>query len=317
MSRFARVFTIGETMGLAANDRVGPLYTSAPHTLSFGGAESNVAIALSRLGVPATWISRLGDDPLGRLIAKSLRAEGVEQQVVIDAERPTGFMLKSRRSREAATVTFWRDGSAASAISPHDIAELELTSADALHLTGILPGLSSSASECALRAVRRAKDAGAFVSWDVNHRAKVWKNRDPSATYRELLTSADVVFANADEAASIVGAADSPLDLARKLTAVGPRQAVVKLGSKGAVADIEGVPHTQAPHDVDAIDPVGAGDAFVAGYLSGIHDDSPPQQRLQRAAICGALACSVIGDWEGSPTLNEVATVFAQEQIHR
>jgi 2-dehydro-3-deoxygluconokinase len=311
-----RVVTIGETMGLAVNDRPGPIASSRAHTVSFGGAESNVAVALARLGVDTTWVSRLGADPLGELVARELTAEGVDVRSTVDAGRQTGFMHKQRRTSHTATVTFWRAGSAASALTPEDVPEELIASADLLHLTGILPGLSETAHDCALHAARVARDLGVRVSFDINHRAKVWAGRDPGPVYRELIRLSDIVFASVEEASLVVGG-DTPSELAAALGFDGPRECIVKLGNKGALSVVGTNTYLQPAFPVEVADTVGAGDAFVAGYLSALLEDATPQARLARGALAGALACTVLGDWEGSPTRAELATLTASEGVAR
>ncbi|MBN9201376.1 MAG: sugar kinase [Microbacterium chocolatum] len=303
---------IGETMGLVVNDRPGPLSSSRAHTASFGGAESNVAIALSRLGVSTAWISRLGNDPFGELILRELAAEGVATVTVTDTQRPTGFMHKHRRTTLAATVTFWRAGSAASALSPSDVPDELIVDADLLHLTGILPGLSDTACEAALHAAHVARASGTAISFDINHRSKVWTGRNPRAIYLELIRLADVVFAGEDEAALVVEGS-TPAELANALHNLGPNECIIKLGAAGAISRVGSDTLAQPAFPVDAIDTVGAGDAFVAGYLSARLDEASPADRLARGALAGALACLTTGDWEGAPTRAELASLTASE----
>ncbi len=310
------VVTIGEAMGLAVNDRPGTLPASRNHTVSFGGAESNVAVVLRRLGVDATWVSRVGADPFGELITRELTAEGVHVQVRIDSERPTGFMHKLRRTSHAGTVTFWRAGSAASGLSVDDVPNELIASADVLHLTGILPGISESARACALRAAHVARETGTLVSFDLNHRESVWKQRDAASTYRELIELSDIVFAGAEEAA-LVAAGETPGELAAELHRLGPSEVVIKLGDQGAMSLVDSDQYVQPAYPVDVVDSVGAGDAFVGGYLSALLSGFDPQRRLARGALAGALACTVLGDWEGAPTLTDLTDLTAAEGIRR
>lgn len=311
-----RVLTIGEAMGLAYNDQPGTLASSRSHHMSFGGAESNVAIALSRLGTPVTWLSRVGDDPFGDLIVRELSAEGVDVRARVDLARPTGFMHKHRRTAHTSTVTFWRTGTAVSVLSEDDLTDDLFDGVALLHLTGILPGVSESANACVLAAARRAKAAGTLLSFDVNHRARVWGDRDPRPTYLEFAALSDIVFAGEEEAAFLVDGA-SPRGLAYAMADLGPTQAVVKLGADGALASVRGQIYVQPAYPVDAVDPVGAGDAFVAGYLSSLLAGHAPQERLDRAAAAGAFACLSLGDWEGSPTQRELTTLSTREGVTR
>lgn len=211
-----RVLTFGETMGLAINDQVGSLATSRGYTMSFGGAESNVAIALTRLGTPTTWVSKLGTDPFGALIRRELRAEGVEVIVTSDTGRPTGFMLKERRTTSIGSVTFWRAGSAASTITPEDIPDDVLSAADLVHITGIPFALSPSARDTAFDLLERAQRLGRPISFDVNHRERLRPASHAAEDYRRVIPYCSVVFAGDEEAAILVGDG-TPAELADRL----------------------------------------------------------------------------------------------------
>lgn len=313
---YNRILTIGETMGLATNLETGPLFASRNHMTSFGGAESNVAIALVRLGAAATWVSRLGEDPFGELIARELRAEGVDVVASIDHDRPTGFMHKLRRTRDNTVVTFWRGGSAASGLSERDVTPSLFDNVDVLHLTGILPGLSDNSHRAARKAAQLAKELGVLLSFDVNHRAKVWQGRSPNAVYLDLVEQADICFAGADEAEMIVGSAP-PEELAIRLASRGPSQVIIKMGAAGAVAFLHGEHLVVPAVQVHVIDTVGAGDAFVAGYLSALLSDAAPRRRLEIAAAAGAFACTSVGDWEGAPTWSDLASLERVEGVQR
>ncbi|WP_205529189.1 sugar kinase [Microbacterium halotolerans] len=310
------VVTVGETMGLITNDRPGPLDASRAHSLSFGGAESNVAIAIARLGRRASWISLLGEDPLGDLIARELRAEGVSVHAPQRTDRPTGLMHKHRRTTTMATVSFWRDGSAASGLAPADVPDALLSTADVVHLTGILAGLGPDSLDCAQDTARRARAAGAAVSFDINHRAAVWRGRDPRDAYLSLVDTADIVFAGEDEAALLVGDG-TPAVMAQRLHRRGPREVVIKRGAHGAFATDGTGRHDEPAVTVEVVDTVGAGDAFVAGYLSLWGGTATMADRLRRATAVGAFACMSLGDWEGSPTTAELARLSADEGVLR
>ena len=310
------VLTVGEAMGLITNDRPGPLSASRAHSLSFGGAESNVAVALSRLGVRTTWVSVLGDDPLGDLIERELRAEGVDVRAPRDAHRPTGLMHKFRRTTAMTTVSFWRAGSAASRLAPVDVPDELVGAADVVHLTGILAGLGPDSLACAEQTALRARAAGAVVSFDINHRDAVWAGRDAGAVYLRLAALADILFAGEEEAALLVGGG-TPHDMAGRVRELGPREVVIKRGALGAFALDEHGGCSEPAVAVEVVDTVGAGDAFVAGYLSLWGAAATKVDRLRRATAVGAFACMSLGDWEGSPTMAELGRLRAVEGVLR
>lgn len=135
--------------------------------------------------------------------------------------------------------------------------------------------------------------------------------------YRDILAQADIVFAGDNEAAIAVGAGTDPADLAERIAAYGPRQVIIELGGEGAVALIDGELFHQAAVPIDALDTVGAGDAFVAGYLAELVLGRLPGERLETAGRTGAFACLVPGGWEGFPRRHELGILDARESVIR
>ncbi len=290
--------TFGETMGLVAADDVGPLEYARTFRLGIGGAESNVAIGVTRLGGRATWLGRVGSDATGDLIERRLRAEGVRTLAVRD-DAFTGLMVRYRRTGERLHVDYHRAGSAGSRLSPPDLPAAEIESAAVLHVTGITPALSDAARQAVFAAVDTARSAGVTVSVDVNYRSKLWSRFDAAPVLRDLASRADVVFAGPDEAALFLGPDEPPLD---GIAALGPAEVVIKDGPRGCTALIDGERLSAPALTVTEVDPVGAGDAFVAGYLADRLAGAKPVDRLRTAIAAGAYAVTVPGDCEGLAT---------------
>lgn len=304
-----RVVTLGETLGLVAARDVGPLRVGGAARLSFAGAESTVAIGLARLGHGATWIGRVGDDEVGRLIAAQLRAEGVTAGVVVDPTAPTALMTRNRRTADRTVVTYWRAGSAGSRLSWADVPHDALAGADLLHVTGITPALSDSAADAVAQAVVQAREAGVTVSFDVNYRSALWSADRASTALRPLAQLADLVFAGPAELDLLGGTS--------ALLAASVAEVVVKDGAAGAsVTTADGTWRADALA-VSLVDPVGAGDAFVAGYLSARLDGLDVDARLARAIVAGAFCVSTTGDWEGLPTRPELGLLSDVDNVSR
>lgn len=298
--------TLGEAMAVLAATRPGPLAPGAELRLAFAGAEATVAIGVSRLGHHACWIGRVGADSAGTMILDGLRGESVDvTRARVDDTAPTGLMLRERRTPDHTRVTYYRRGLAGSRLSADDIDPELITRARVLHVTGITPALGAAPRAAVRRAVDLARTAGVTVSLDLNHRALLWSREEATAELSDLVTRADIVFAGADEAALVVPEA-GPATMARALLALGPREAVLKLGARGALAVTADEEAVQDILPVTVADPIGAGDAFVAGYLAGLLDGSPLAGRLQLAATCGAFAVASPGDWEGLPRRAEL-----------
>ena len=310
------VLTFGETMALMRTEQVGPLAHATTLSLGIGGSESNVAIGLQRLGVQAVWCGRVGTDSLGNLVEREIRAEGVDVRIAVDPSAPTGLMIKERRTPATQRVSYYRAGSAGSRIMPEDIEEQLISQARLLHVSGITPALSPQAEATLRYAVGVAKAHGVTVSFDLNFRGNLWSAENARNIYRGIIPLADIVFAGDDEAAIAVGPGE-PEDLALRIAALGPSQAVIKLGADGALALIDGTLFRQEAVTVDAVDTVGAGDAFVAGYLAEFVTGRGPQDRLKTAAATGAFACLVPGDWEGSPRRHELPMLQTREPVSR
>lgn len=312
------VVTLGETMGLFRTMDPEPLATSGSARISIGGAESNVAIALARLGTPATWIGRVGNDSLGERVVRELRAEGVRCRAVIDQDAPTGLMIKERRTSNAQRVWYYRSGSAGSRLNAADVERSLLESSAVFHVTGITPALSPSARAAVDATMSAARDLGLTISMDINYRSRLWGKRDAAPVLVGLARRADVLFAGPEEAALITNSAETEPDrLVRAMSDLGPTEAVLKLGSDGCAAICGGKYHRLPAVPVPVVDTVGAGDAFVAGYLAGRLNGSGVVDSLRLALQTGAFACMAAGDWEGMPRRSELEMLEAAEPVSR
>jgi 2-dehydro-3-deoxygluconokinase len=295
-----RVLTFGETMLLLTGGDTGAVPDLEHMLVDTGGAESNVAIGLVRAGVPTTWIGRVGTDPAGDRVTRDVRSAGVDVVAVPDPDRSTGIMMKERLADGRTRVTYHRRGSAGSALRASDLPASAVERAALLHVTGITLALSEDARATVEAALDRADAAGVPVSFDVNHRPKLIDAETARARYRTVAARSSIVFAGDDEARLVLGLGDdegTDETLAHELAALGRGRAVVKLGSRGAVASVDGAFLRRPATPVRVVDPVGAGDAFVAGWLAATLGGATTAEALDRAADAGALACTVESDW--------------------
>jgi 2-dehydro-3-deoxygluconokinase len=274
-----------------------PLRLGGSLSLSIAGSEGNVAIGLRRLGHSVAWVGRVGDDELGALVVRTMRAEGVTVHASVDAGAPTGALLFEQRLADVVRVTYLRSGSAATQLSWSDAQDVLSRQPRMLHVSGITTALGPGPRDAVHRAVQAAHDAGSVVSVDINYRSRLGSREQWAAALQPVIPLATVVFGAADE-----------MDI---VDTVGVPEVVVTYGADGAALHTaEGVLEQPAV-PVRAVDPVGAGDAFVAGYLSGMLDDLPAADRLRRAVTLGAFAVSTIGDWEGLPDRSELSLLDA------
>jgi 2-dehydro-3-deoxygluconokinase len=294
------VLTFGETMAVLRAVEPGPLRFAGSLRLSLAGAESTVAIGLARLGHSARWVGKVGADEFGLLVTERLRAEGVDvAHAQVDAGAPTGLLVREQRTADMARVRYYRSGSAGSRLCTLDLAPALREGARLLLLSGITPALSPAALSATRAAVAHAVAEGWPVCLDVNYRSALWSRQQASDVLRPLASNAAIVVGDVDELALVGGVAE--------LLGDGVREVVVKEGERGAsVSTVDGSWSVSAA-SVTAVDVVGAGDAFVAGYLSGWLDGLDEKERLTRGVTVAGFAVATTGDWEGLPTRAELS----------
>ncbi|QCX78816.1 2-dehydro-3-deoxygluconokinase [Streptomyces sp. YIM 121038] len=313
------VVTLGESMVTFLPTRPGRLADVPAFERGIGGAESNVACALAAAGHRTRWVSRVGSDGFGDHLVDAIGAYGVDTSAVgRDPRRPTGIYFRTAddRDTEAHEVVYYRAGSAASAMSPRTLAADALWCGRVLHLSGITAALSPDCLELVRTLCDRAAGRRrSLVSFDVNHRPGLWPEggRSP-AVLLDLARGADLVFVGVDEAAAAWQVTGGPAAIRAALPE--PAQLVVKQGSEGATAFVTDpatgrdtatfVPALR----VDVVAPVGAGDAFAAGYLSGTLRGLGAEQRLRHGHLMAAAALTVPGDL-ATPPAREHADALA------
>lgn len=302
----APVACVGETMAALVPDPAAPLDDAAALRVAVAGAESNVAMYLADHGVPVRWVSALGDDPFGRRVRAAVAARGVDVTgVSTDPARPTGLLVKDPGAA-ATRVHYYRRGSAASALGPELLAGPAVRDAGLLHTSGVTAALSPSCR----RLVAEAMDGPHPVSFDVNHRPALWAGRAAPGVLRELAGRADLVFVGLDEAQALWGAGLSGPDDVRALLP-GPRLLVVKDGARAATAYDGTTPYTVPALRVDVVEPVGAGDAFAAGFLAGLHRGEPLERALRLAHVTAGAALRVTGDHGPLPPADRIRALLA------
>jgi 2-dehydro-3-deoxygluconokinase len=292
-----RVLTVGETMAL-----LDPLEDGSTYRLRIGGAESNVAVALTRLGVDVTWVSRLGADPFGDLIVETLTGEGVDVRVRRDPARSTGVYFKSRQGG-TTRMHYYRAGSAAAQLGPPDVPDDLLEGVSLVHLTGITTALGDSPRALVHDLARRARDRGITVLLDPNYRPALWPGPLEAAA---ALPAADWLLLGLDEGNTLFGTG-SPEELA---AVVGTR-VVIRVGERGALVAEEGRLVEVAPSRLEAVvDEVGAGDGFAAGFAYGLLQGWPPARCANAGNAVAAGALRGGGDWETYPRLDEIEALL-------
>ncbi|MET9491331.1 sugar kinase [Nocardia sp. NPDC006630] len=307
-----RAVTVGEGLAVLIA-QPGPLEDSHTFERGAAGAEANVATVLAQLGIQTAWISRVGDDGFGRYLVRHLGARGVDTSAVtVDPARPTGVYVKERGSGSAqagdldagaSRMLYYRNGSAASALSPADLpaAARLLGGADVIHFTGITPALSPAATEFTASLLTQPRGQR-LISFDLNYRPALWERRGESAgeILARHIRGSDVVFLGADEAEAVFGVGD-----AERLRALfpQPRHLIVK-NDKHSVTGYIGDVRLEVPAlRLDVTERIGAGDAFAGGYLAALLQGRPHEHLLRFGHLCAAAALTGTGDVAELPPL--------------
>ncbi len=301
MSEPLQIATLGEALVVMDPLSKGPLRHVGRFEKHLGGAEFNVAVGLSRLGHRVGWAGRLGDDEFGEEILAFARGEGVDvSRAALDPDAPTGLYFKEWRALGQLRVHYYRAGSAASRMRFDDVDVEYLLSGEILHLTGITAALSESCHGLIDRLISAANDRGTTVSFDLNVRRRLLEGRDPREVLGPLAARADLLFLSEDEAELLFGGSD--LGRIREARQDVRAATVVVHRADRAFAVEEAGVSEMAGYPVDVVDTVGAGDAFVAGFLSGRLRRWSTEDCLDMANSCGACAVTVPGDLKGLPT---------------
>ncbi|MGW7411216.1 sugar kinase [Streptomyces sp. NPDC054863] len=296
------VVCLGESMVTFLPSRPGRLADVPSFGRTIGGAESNVACALALGGHRTKWVSRVGEDGFGTHLLDAIGAYGVDvSDVTRDPHRRTGIYFRTADDRDDATheVAYYRADSAASAMSPDTVEREALFGARVLHLSGITPALSADCLAL-MRSLCAPAEGRPLLSFDVNYRPGLWSSAGEGArVLLELARGADLVFVGEGEAEAAWGVRGGARAVRAALP--GPAVLVVKQGAAGATVFADGtVHHVPAPR-VDVVAPVGAGDAFAAGFLSATLRGLGVPLRLRHGHLAAAAALTVPGDVAAVP----------------
>ncbi len=294
---------LGESMIVLRSTAPGPLTHVNGFVRGFGGAESNVACAAADAGHTARWVGRVGADGFGDYLLRELSARGVDTaHVARDEHRPTGICFRTPGERATGTaseagenlaeVAYYRDSSAASAMSPATVDTAVLDATRILHLTGITAALSSGCREL-LRGLTAPRSGRPRVSFDVNYRMNLWSDAaGAGSVLLDLARRSDLVFVGADEAEVLWDTGGGTTTV--RLLLPEPEVLVVKQGAGGATVFARTGPGGpdrvlhEPPPAVDVVAPVGAGDAFAAGFLSAGLRGLPLPERLRHGHLAAA-----------------------------
>lgn len=312
------VVTLGETMLRFTPPALRRLEQTLEFELHIGGSESNTSVGLARLGSKVAWLSRLTNNALGQIIARTIASHGVDTSHVVwtPEDRVGLYFLEEGKAPRGSQVIYDRKNSAMSKIQPSDLpVELfKAGNAKLFHTSGITLAISDSAKETAMKALELAKVAKWQVSFDVNYRAKLWTPQEARGACEPFMRQADLIFIPLRDAKTIFELSDdvSPDSVLKMLGELYPQTTVVMtMSAKGALAFAKGNVYQQDAFKAEEVGRLGGGDSFSAGYLYSHLSNSDIQTNLRWGAAVAALKYSITGDF---PLVNkqEVETLVNQ-----
>ena len=291
--------TFGETMIRLSTPLGQRLETAPALDAGIGGAESNVAVALARLGRRVAWFSVLPRNAFGRRIASELRRHGVDERFIHwqDTGRVGVYYLDTGSPPRPTHVLYDRAGSTLATCPPDTVDTTLPRRARLLHLTGITPALSPSAAEITRRLAVSASESGVPLSFDVNYRALLWPPEEAAEILAPFCAAAAILFCGRADARVLWGLEGSDEEVLRALAQrFGAALTVLTLGEQGALAlRRDGQLLRQAGVPVSVVDRVGAGDAFAAGFLHG-YLEGDLREALRLGVSLAALKMTIHGD---------------------
>ncbi len=279
-----------------------------------GGAPANVAVGLARLGVSAGFIGKIGRDPFGEFLRRTLEREGVDTELLrISEGARTTLAFVATRSDEQKDICFYRNPGADMLLTAEEVSQAYISSARLLHF-GSVSLSRSPAREATIHAALLARRAGLLTSYDPNWRPTLWADPvEARGRIWEAMAFAEIVHCAEEEWEFITGTSDLPSG-ASKILAAGPGLVVVTMGPRGCYFDNGDVRGEIPGFEVDAVEPLGAGDAFVAAMLSQLIyaerrqklSEEQLREIMTYANAAGALTCTRRGVIPSLPTASQL-----------
>ena len=301
------VITIGDAMVAMCPQKKGPIMFTDTFEKKVGGAELNVAIGCSRLGLNAGWISNLGNDDFGKFILRNVRADNVDTSEVklVDGYQ-TSVYFREVLSDGSSRSFYYRENSPTSTMKPEDLNEEYFKKAKVLHITGVFPSILKNNQSIILEAIKLAKKHNLLISFDPNIRLKMWTKEEAKDFINSILPDVDILLIGDEETELLLEEQD--LEKAIKtFYDYGISKVVIKRGAKGAmgfdggeVFYVDGIPPKAL------VDTVGAGDGFAAGFLTSMIKGESFDDSIRFANAVGSLVVGVEGDNEGLPFYEDV-----------
>lgn len=301
------VITIGDAMVAMCPKEKGPILFCNTFERKIGGAELNVAIGCSRLGLKSGWISRLGQDDFGKHILKTVRGEGIDtSQIELVEGYQTSVYFREVMANGDSRSFYYREKSPTSTMTAESLDENYFRNSKVLHITGVFPSINDNNKEILLKAVELAKKNNLLISFDPNIRLKMWTKSQAREFINKFLSEVDILLVGDEEISILIDEEDTN-EAIKKFHDMGIDKVVVKRGAKGAIgSDGSNIYDVAAIKPKALIDTVGAGDGFAAGFLSAYLKGDSFEESIEFANAVGSLVVGIEGDNEGLPYYEDV-----------
>lgn len=297
-----KVITVGEILVEVMAKNIGQEFTSPGELLGPfpSGAPAIFIDQVARMGVDCGIVARVGEDDFGSMNIERLERDGVDTRKILRTPgHTTGTAFVTYFENGSRKFIFHFTDSAAGLLTPEDIEEEYIKTAQYLHIMGCSLSASDSMREAILKAVKIAKAEGAKVSFDPNIRPELLGDRKVKAVFNDVLSSTDILLTGESEIKSLTGNSDiesTVLELKKE----GITKIILKNGSKGVKVYDEDVKFVLPPFKVNEIDPTGAGDCFDGAFIASIAEGSDIKNATLIASGAGALSVTKKGPMEGA-----------------
>ena len=297
---------LGEAMLRLTPTRYQRIEQTEEFLATIGGSELNSAVGVNRLGLRTAWVSKLVNNPLGRMVVNKAREHGVDASHVVWTKqgRVGIYFHEQGATPRASQVLYDRANSAVSTLAPGEVDWSFLKGCKLFHTSGITPALSESCARATFEALQKAKEAGCKVSFDVNYRARLWTTDQARACLEPMMKFIDILITTEDDTRDVFGMTGSPEEICRQLknrfgfsvvTITLREVKTVLTGGWTSIALADKV-YTDKTYELEMIDRVGAGDAYTAGFLYG-YVTGDVDKAVKHGNALAALVQTVPGDF--------------------
>ena len=305
----SKILTIGEAMGLFVANETGSLENINNYVRYTAGAEMNVAIGTSRLGLETCYVTQFGNDPIGRYIKKTIEGENIDSQYIkFTEDYMTGMQFKEKVLEGDPEVVSFRKNSAATKMTKENVKDINFEDFTHIHLSGIFLALSENTEMVSHYFAEEGRKNNALVTFDPNLRPKLWKSEEVMVeTINKLAAKADIVLPGISEGKILTGHSHED-DIADFYLNAGAKAVVIKLGEAGAFIKEKGLEgkYVEGYKVEEIVDTVGAGDGFAVGVITALAEGLTLEQAAKRGNAVGAIQLMSPSDNEGLPTKTQL-----------